>query len=232
MLGGLLGGGSSGSPGTAAKGMNTAAVVAALGPLLAKLLKSGGLSKMVSGAQASGLSAQADSWVGTGANAPVSGQEVRSVVGDDTVTELAQKAGITDDEAADVLAHGRPAGRERAHAGRERSPPTTTSTSSWRSSAASGSRNSPRATTTAEPPTSTASIVAVPALRLRVEDRRPAHLDALLEHDLLAPGDRAVAGEMARDRPCRRPRRGVLTTRPEHPAAPPRARARDRVEPR
>lgn len=105
MLGGLLGGGPSGSPGTAAKGMNTAAVVAALGPLLAKLLKSGGLSKMVSGAQASGLSAQADSWVGTGANAPVSGQEVRSVVGDDTVTELAQNAGITDDEAADVLAH-------------------------------------------------------------------------------------------------------------------------------
>ena len=104
MLGGLLGGGSSGSPGTAAKGMNIAAVVAALGPLLAKLLKSGGLSKMVSGAQASGLSAQADSWVGTGANAPVSGQEVRSVVGDDTVTELAQNAGITDDEAADVLA--------------------------------------------------------------------------------------------------------------------------------
>ena len=105
MLGGLLGGGPSGSPGTAAKGMNTAAVVAALGQLLAKLLKSGGLSKMVSGAQASGLSAQADSWVGTGANAPVSGQEVRSVVGDDTVTELAQNAGITDDEAADVLAH-------------------------------------------------------------------------------------------------------------------------------
>ena len=104
VLGGLLGGGSSGSPGTAAKGMNMAAVVAALGPLLAKLLKSGGLSKLLQGAQTSGLSAQADSWVGTGANAPVSGQEVRSVVGDDTVSELAQQAGITNDEAADVLA--------------------------------------------------------------------------------------------------------------------------------
>jgi uncharacterized protein YidB (DUF937 family) len=30
---------------------------------------------------------------------------VRSVVGDDTVSELAQQAGISDDEAADVLAH-------------------------------------------------------------------------------------------------------------------------------
>jgi uncharacterized protein YidB (DUF937 family) len=104
MLGGLLGGGASGNPGTAAKGMNVAAVAAALGPLLAKLLKGGGLSKMVQGAQASGLSSQADSWVGTGSNAAVSGQEVRGVVGDDAVDELAQNAGISHDEAADVLA--------------------------------------------------------------------------------------------------------------------------------
>lgn len=103
-LGGPLGGGTSGSPGTAAKGMNVAAIAAALGPLIAKLVKSGGLSKMVSGAQASGLSAQADSWVGTGANAPVSGQEVRGIVGEDTVSQFAQQAGISDDEAADVLA--------------------------------------------------------------------------------------------------------------------------------
>jgi uncharacterized protein YidB (DUF937 family) len=104
VLGGLLGGGASGSPGTSAKGMNVSAVAAALGPLLAKLLKSGGLSKMVQGAQTSGLSAQADSWVGTGENAPVSAQEVRGVVGDDTVTELARQAGISDEETADVLA--------------------------------------------------------------------------------------------------------------------------------
>jgi len=44
VLGGLLGGGASGSPGTAAKGVNVAAVAAALGPLIAKLVKSGGLS--------------------------------------------------------------------------------------------------------------------------------------------------------------------------------------------
>jgi uncharacterized protein YidB (DUF937 family) len=100
----LLGGGASGSPATAAKGVNVAAVAVALGPLIAKLVKSGGLSKMVSSAQASGLSAQADSWVGTGANAPVSGQEMRGIVGEDTVSQLAQQAGISDDEAADVLA--------------------------------------------------------------------------------------------------------------------------------
>ena len=105
VLGGLLGGAGGGSPSTGAQGMNMGAVVAALGPLLAGLLKGGGLSKMVQGAQASGLSAQADSWVGTGANEALPVSEVRSVVGDDAVSELARNAGISDDQAADVLAH-------------------------------------------------------------------------------------------------------------------------------
>jgi uncharacterized protein YidB (DUF937 family) len=105
ILGGLLGGtGGGGGMGTQAGGMNLSGVVAALGPLLAKLLKGGGLSKLMQGAQASGLSAQADSWVGTGENEPVSGQEVKGVVGDDAVRELAQGAGISEDEAANVLA--------------------------------------------------------------------------------------------------------------------------------
>ena len=104
ILGGLLGGSSGGSPGTAAGGMNLGALAAALGPLLAKLLQGGGLSKLLGNAQASGLSAQADSWVGTGENQSVSGQDIKGVVGDDAVKEVAQKAGISEDEAADVLA--------------------------------------------------------------------------------------------------------------------------------
>ena len=107
VLGGLLGGGKSGGGGgmgTQAGSMNLGAIVAVLGPLLAKLLKGGGLSKMMQGAQASGLSAQADSWVGTGENEPVSGQDVKAVVGDDTVQELAREAGISEEEAASVLA--------------------------------------------------------------------------------------------------------------------------------
>jgi uncharacterized protein YidB (DUF937 family) len=105
LLGGLLGGGSGGgSAGTAAKGMNVGALAAVLAPLLGNLLKGGGLSKLVQNAQASGLGAQADSWVGTGENQPVSGQEIRSVVGEDAVKGVAQQAGISEDEAADVLA--------------------------------------------------------------------------------------------------------------------------------
>jgi uncharacterized protein YidB (DUF937 family) len=104
ILGGILGGGSGGSSGTATGGMNMAAIAAALAPLLGNLLKGGGLSKLVQNAQASGLSAQADSWVGGGPNEPVSGQDVRGIVGEDAVTNLAQQAGISEDEAADVLA--------------------------------------------------------------------------------------------------------------------------------
>ncbi len=105
VLGGMLGGGASGgSIGTSAGGMNMGALVAALAPLIAKLVKGGGLSKLVSNARTSGLSAQADSWVGTGENAQVGAHEVRQVVGDDTVAELAQNAGISHDAAAEVLA--------------------------------------------------------------------------------------------------------------------------------
>lgn len=105
ILGGLLGGASGGgSPGTSAGGMNMGAIAAALGPLLGNLLKGGGLSSLLGNAKTSGLSAQADSWVGTGDNQPVSGQEIKGVVGDNAVSQLAQQAGISEDEAADVLA--------------------------------------------------------------------------------------------------------------------------------
>ena len=79
-----------------------------LGPLLAKLLKGGGLSKLVKGAQANGLTAQADSWVGTGQNETLDASQARAVVGDDTVHELAREAGVSDDEAAEVLASAVP----------------------------------------------------------------------------------------------------------------------------
>jgi uncharacterized protein YidB (DUF937 family) len=104
MLGGLLGGGATGTGARSGGGMNMGALVGVLGPLIAKFLQGGGLSKMMQSAKASGLSAQADSWVGPGANEPLAPQEVRDVVGEDVVHQMAQEAGISEDEAADVLA--------------------------------------------------------------------------------------------------------------------------------
>jgi uncharacterized protein YidB (DUF937 family) len=105
ILGGMLGGGSAGGgTGTKAGGMNMAAIAAALAPLVMKLLKGGGVQKLMQNAQASGLSSEADSWVGTGANQQVSADQMRSVVGQDVVQQVAQEAGISEDEAAGVLA--------------------------------------------------------------------------------------------------------------------------------
>ena len=106
ILGGILGGGSSGGgAGTATGGMNMGALATALAPLVLKLLKGGGLQKLVQNAQANGLSSEADSWVGTGANEQLSPEQVKSVVGHDVVQQVAQQAGISEDEAAGVLAH-------------------------------------------------------------------------------------------------------------------------------
>jgi uncharacterized protein YidB (DUF937 family) len=103
ILGSLLGSGTGGAGmGTRASGgVNLGALITVLGPLLAKMLKNGGLSKLVQNAQSSGLSAQADSWVGTGVNEPVDAGQTRAVV----VQQLAREGGVSEDEAADVLAH-------------------------------------------------------------------------------------------------------------------------------
>ena len=103
LLGGMLGGGSGGD-GRSSGGVNLAALAAALGPLLAQFLQGGGLSRLLQGAQANGLSAQADSWVSTGDNLAIDSREAKVVVGDDAVRQLAQQAGISEDEAAQVLA--------------------------------------------------------------------------------------------------------------------------------
>lgn len=107
VLGGLLGGAAAGgrAPGTATgSGMNVGALAAALAPIVMKLVKNGGLSKLVHNAEASGLGAEAGSWVGTGENQSVSSEQVKKVVGHDAVQQVAQRAGISEDEAAGVLA--------------------------------------------------------------------------------------------------------------------------------
>ena len=106
ILGGMLGRGSSGGGGmgTKAGGMNLGALAAVLAPVVMKLLKGGGLQKLMQNAQASGLSAEADSWVGTGENQQVSPDQMKNVVGQDVVQQVAQEAGISEDEAAGVLA--------------------------------------------------------------------------------------------------------------------------------
>ena len=106
VLGGLLGGGASGGggAGTTARGMDLGAMAAALAPIVMKLVKGGGLSKLVQNAHASGLSSEADSWVGTGETQPITADQAKQVVGADVVQQVAQQAGVSEDEAAGVIA--------------------------------------------------------------------------------------------------------------------------------
>jgi uncharacterized protein YidB (DUF937 family) len=97
ILGGLTGGGQSGGGG-----------LGALVPVLGGLLASGGLTKILGGLRANGLSQQADSWVGTGTNEAVSGADMEKAVGADQMTEIAKQLGVSESEAADVVAKAVP----------------------------------------------------------------------------------------------------------------------------
>jgi uncharacterized protein YidB (DUF937 family) len=93
ILGGLLGG--SGSE---------AMLMAALLPLVLKMVKGGGLSKILSGAKAQGLTAEADSWVGKGENKSISSEQVSGMLGSDQVAKIAKKVGASQSDTAGALA--------------------------------------------------------------------------------------------------------------------------------
>jgi uncharacterized protein YidB (DUF937 family) len=116
ILGGLMGGkGASGGPGDVFGGLTGArggggggGAMAALLPILAGFLASGGLSKIMGGLKANGLTAQADSWVGTGSNQPVSGRDVEQAMGQEQIQQIAQQLGISESQAADAVARALP----------------------------------------------------------------------------------------------------------------------------
>ncbi len=64
----------------------------------------GGLSGIVSAFQKGGLGHLADSWVGTGDNLPVSGDQLSQVLGSDKIGEIASQLGLSQGDAAGGLA--------------------------------------------------------------------------------------------------------------------------------
>ncbi|MCX5389838.1 YidB family protein [Streptomyces sp. NBC_00094] len=106
LLGSLLGGGGQGGGG--AGGI--------LGSLLGALAggKSGGadganpLGGLLDMLTKSGLTDQAQSWVGTGRNQPVSGAQIAEALPDDTLQKVAADAGVSPQEAAEQIAQSLP----------------------------------------------------------------------------------------------------------------------------
>ena len=64
----------------------------------------GGLGGLLQQFQQAGLGQQADSWVGTGANVPISPDAVVDVFARDRVTQIAAQAGVSEAEASTGLA--------------------------------------------------------------------------------------------------------------------------------
>jgi uncharacterized protein YidB (DUF937 family) len=111
LLGGLLGGsgGAGGALGSLLGGGGGGSPLAALLPVVTGMLAGGGLGKILGGMQAAGLDGKAKSWVGGGANEPISADEVKKVVDPRHIDEVAQKAGVSHDEAAGLIAQALPA---------------------------------------------------------------------------------------------------------------------------
>jgi uncharacterized protein YidB (DUF937 family) len=97
-----------GQSGARGAGGGQSAALNMLIPVITGLLAGGGLSKLLEAFKAKGMSAQADSWVGTGENQPISAADVKEVVGQEKIAEVAKQANISEDQAADVLAQAIP----------------------------------------------------------------------------------------------------------------------------
>ncbi|MEU6853409.1 YidB family protein [Actinacidiphila alni] len=118
LLGGLLKGGQGGQGGSAGAGGLLGSLLGQLGQLSGKSGGNGGngaaggagnpLEGLLGMLTKSGLTEQANSWVGTGENKPVTGEQIAQALPDEALAQAAQDAGVTPQEAADRLAGSLP----------------------------------------------------------------------------------------------------------------------------
>jgi uncharacterized protein YidB (DUF937 family) len=66
--------------------------------------QTGGLQGLVQSFTQKGLGNIVSSWVSTGPNLPISGDQIQSALGNDTLSSLAQKAGVAPEMASSLLA--------------------------------------------------------------------------------------------------------------------------------
>lgn len=72
------------------------------------LVAGGGLNKLLSAFRDKGLGQQADSWVATGDNQEVDADQIRQVISDEQLQQIADEAGISTEEAARQVAQALP----------------------------------------------------------------------------------------------------------------------------
>jgi uncharacterized protein YidB (DUF937 family) len=75
-----------------------------LAAAMSMLQQSGGLGGILGQLQSGGLGAQADSWVGTGANMPVSGDQIDRAFGGPALGHIASQLGMSHGQASSAMA--------------------------------------------------------------------------------------------------------------------------------
>ena len=80
-------------------GGDPAQAAAVMGTMMELLQQKGGLGGLLDSFRASGLGAQADSWASPGPNEPVSGDQVEQALGSPIVDVIAQKLGLSPEQA-------------------------------------------------------------------------------------------------------------------------------------
>lgn len=68
------------------------------------LQQNGGLAGVLNNFRQSGLSQHADSWVGTGPNMGISGDQLQQAVGSSTIGNIASQLGMSQDQAGSAMA--------------------------------------------------------------------------------------------------------------------------------
>jgi uncharacterized protein YidB (DUF937 family) len=94
-------------PGVA--GGDPAQAAGVMGTMMELLQQKGGLGGLLDTFRASGLGAQADSWASPGENQPVSGDQVEQALGSPIIDMIAQKLGLSPEQAKATLSQLVPA---------------------------------------------------------------------------------------------------------------------------
>lgn len=96
-VGGALGKGQSGGQSGGVSGV-------LVQQLIGMLSTPGALSNLTNGFQNAGLGNVLQSWLSTGQNLPISGDQVKQVLGSGNVADLGVRAGLSESEASNALA--------------------------------------------------------------------------------------------------------------------------------
>jgi uncharacterized protein YidB (DUF937 family) len=85
------------------QGGNMGALASIASSMLSNDGEHGGVTGLVNKFEQAGLGEVVQSWIGTGSNLPISGDQLQQVLGSDTVTNIAEKLGVNPTEAMGQL---------------------------------------------------------------------------------------------------------------------------------